>query len=64
MLGEAADADDDDGAEDADEHDREGLPRVEVTVGSQAAGAVCGVMMASYSTGVNRPRRVWRRRRW
>jgi hypothetical protein len=41
-----------------------GLPRVEVTVGCQAAGAVCGVMMVSYSMGVNRPRRAWRRRRW
>ena len=41
-----------------------GLPRGEVTVVSQAAVAVCGVMMVSYSMGVNRPRRAWRRRRW
>jgi alkanesulfonate monooxygenase SsuD/methylene tetrahydromethanopterin reductase-like flavin-dependent oxidoreductase (luciferase family) len=42
-------------------HGELGLPRVEVTVGSQAAGAVCGFMMVSYSMGVNRPRRTWRR---
>lgn len=42
----------------------EGLPRAEVTVGSQAAGAVWVVMMVSYSMGVNRSRRAWRRRRW
>jgi GrpB-like predicted nucleotidyltransferase (UPF0157 family) len=30
----------------------------------QAAVAVCGVMIVSYSMGVMRPRAVWRRRRW
>ena len=43
---------------------RMGLPRGEVTVVGQAAVAVWGVMIISYSMGVNRPSRAWRRRRW
>lgn len=35
-----------------------------VTVVSHAAWRAGVVMMISYSTGVNRPRAAWRRRRW
>lgn len=43
-----------------------GLPRDPVTgwVWGQAAWVAGVVMMVSYSIGVNRPRAIWRRRRW
>ena len=42
----------------------QGLLRVEVTVVGQAADVACGVMMVSYPMDLNRPSRIWRRRRW